>query len=117
MSDILGYIKEYIRITLAVIKNPRAFFEGMKGEGKGYLKPFVYMLVSYAVSTIGVYMGAFLLSAFSGIMLYSYIDTLRYTGFFISLLLPILFFLIFIVLMHLSVRIMGGNALSMTHSK
>ena len=107
--DIISYIKEYIRISLAVIRTPQAFFEGMKGERKGYLKPFVYMLVSYAVSTIGGYLGAFLLSASSSSMLYSSTLLFGFTGFIISLLLPIPFFLISIALMQLSVRIVGGK--------
>lgn len=69
--DVISYLKEYIRITLAVIKTPQAFFEGMKGEEKGYLKPFVYLLVSYAVTTIGGYLGFFLLYASSSSNLYS----------------------------------------------
>ena len=54
---IISYPREYARITLAVIKTPRKFFEEIKNEGKGYLKPFAYMLISESVLLAGFLLG------------------------------------------------------------
>lgn len=55
--NISSYFREYARITLAVIKTPRKFFEEIKNEGKGYLKPFAYMLISESVLLLGFLLG------------------------------------------------------------
>ena len=104
--DIISYIKEHLRITLSIIKTPQAFFEGMKGEGT--LKPFVYMLFSFAVYYIGVYLGFFLLNASSSRWLYYLSDLIGFLGIFYQVN-SVMFFLIVIALIHLEVRIVGGK--------
>ncbi|MCZ7385781.1 MAG: Yip1 family protein [Candidatus Methanoperedens sp.] len=104
--DIKSYIKEYIRITLASIKTPRKFFEVIKSEGNGYLKPLAYMLISNIVFTAGSFLEFFFLPETSNV--------LKVAGLFIKelvvyyIILAILFF-IFVGLIQLAIIIVKGK--------
>ncbi|MFA4936600.1 MAG: Yip1 family protein, partial [Candidatus Methanoperedens sp.] len=93
---ISSYLREYARITLVSIKTPRKFFEEVKSEEKRYLKPLAYILITYAIYTAGVGIGGNSYSFFPS------------SGF--SLFLKnIVSALLFIVLLHLAVRLVKGK--------
>ncbi|VVB97427.1 Yip1 domain protein [uncultured archaeon] len=107
--DLKSYPKEYARITLASIKTPAEFFQGMSGEGRGYLKPLAYMLVSGIIYNIGIFLGFFVYP--ESISLFSS------AGFFLTAVLSFLLIIfsiiqtcLYIGLMHLAVLIVGGKA-------
>ncbi len=105
--DIKSYIREYIRITFTSIKNPRKFFEEIQNEDSGYLKPFVYMLISNIVFTAGLFLEFFFYNTAS--------VALQVTAFYLMgmvvyyIILAILFF-IFVGSMHLAIILVKGIA-------
>ncbi len=105
--NISSYLREYARITLASIKTPRKFFEEIKSEGKGYLKPFAYMLISNVIYLAGSFLGFFILPGGSNVLAMSFS---LFKGLFVFyIFLTILFMLIYFGSMHLAVRIVKGK--------
>ena len=106
------YLNEYAKITIESIKNPSKFFENVKTDESGYLKPLMYTLISYAVYNIGLFLW---------ILFSPYIQQINYAEIPNSIIISILavtifyivttvlFLIFYIALMQLAVRIVGGK--------
>ncbi|MFA4936614.1 MAG: YIP1 family protein, partial [Candidatus Methanoperedens sp.] len=89
------------------MKSPRKFFEEIKSEGKGYLKPFSYMLIAYIIYIAGSFLGFFFLPVGSDVLAMSISLITGLAVFYI--ILTIVFMLIYFGSMHLAVRIVKGK--------
>ncbi len=106
--DLKSYPGEYARITLASIKNPGKFFDEIKGEGKGYLKPLAYMLVTSIIYNVGIFLGFLFYPEGIGIFL-SLGFVMAAAVLVVLLILSTLQLVFYIVLMHMAVRLVGGK--------
>jgi len=106
MKKLASYLKEYARITLAVIKTPRKFFEEIKSEDETDSESFAYLLVSNTIFIAGTLLGLL----FSGappilllvIFLFASIAILY-------VLLAIVFSTIYSAVLHLAVFMVKGK--------
>ncbi len=106
--DLKSYPGEYARITRASIKNPGEFFEEIKGEGKGYFKPFAYMLVTSIIYNVGIFLGfLFYPEGISIFLSLGFVLTAVVLA--VLLILSTLQMVFYIVLMHMAVRLVGGK--------
>lgn len=107
-----NYLKEYAEITIESIKNPSKFFEMIKTDESGYLKPLFYTLISYAVYNIGLFLW-FLFSPDMQKIGYADISysivILILTVIIFYTVITVLFFIFYIALMQLAVRMVGGK--------
>lgn len=104
--DLSEYLKGYIRITLTSIKTPEAFFRGIEDEGKQYLKPLVYALISFIVYMTGSSLGFLSLPETSP--LFSS-ENLLLALLLLYVVLAVPSILFYATLQHISVLLVGGK--------
>ena len=106
------YLKEYTEITIESIKNPSKFFEKIKTDESGYLKPLFYALISYAVYNIGLFLWVLFspdIQKISYTEISNNIVILILAVLIFYIVTTALFLIFYIALMQLAVRMVGGK--------